>query len=540
MIKETFISYLSDSLKENWDMPAFTNYGIDKTLTYGDVATNVLDLHNFFSENKVEKGDKIALVGKNNINWALVYIATVSFEAVIVPILPDFAAENIANIVNHSESKYLFSDETIYKELERHEMKNIKAVFSLNNFEKIFQKDSEIKDIKLSHEQANKNSFSLKDIPNQTLATIIYTSGTTGFSKGVMISHNAISANLKFAIDNMGVTRGNKQLAFLPMAHVFGCLFDFLFPFSRGAHITFLSQLPTPQVLLKALAEVRPHLILAVPLILEKLYYKQVKPILDKPIMKILWRTPILSSLIKKKLCAKLTNAFGGRFYEFIVGGSALNESVEKFFKDIKFNLSVGYGMTECAPLIGYTSAKDHVFRSCGKIMTYLDIEIDSKDPYNEVGEIIVYGENVMMGYYNNKEATDEVLKDGKLRTGDLGVISKDKTIFIRGRSKNMLLGASGENIYPEEIESKYNSYPYVMESLILQRDDNLYALIYPDVERVKTEGIDKESLKEIFETTRKSINKFLPVSSAVNYIEIMEKEFEKNPTKKIKRFLYK
>lgn len=537
MLQTTLTSYLYNSIIDSWDYEVFDDYQFNNTITYGELASRIVDIHKFYEENGIQKGSKISVIGRNSSSWATIYIATVLYGAVIVPILPDFSIESIANIINDSDSEFLFLDETIAEALSKHNIHNIKMLFSLSSLKNL----NGNKDIIYSNNKIEKESFKIEDIGNEHIATIIYTSGTTGFSKGVVLTHNCLSANVEFAREHIPLERGYKQLSFLPLAHVFGCLFDFLFPFSKGVHITFLSSLPTPAILVKALGDVRPHLILSVPLILEKVYYKQIKPTLDKPMMKVLFQIPILSLIVKEKIRKKVSDSFGGRFCQFIVGGSALNENVERFFKDIGFKLTVGYGMTECAPLISYAPSQEHILRSCGKLINFLEIKVDSKDPYSEVGEIMVRGENVFLGYYKNEEATKEVFTDdGWFKTGDLGVIDKNNAIFLRGRSKNMLLGTSGENVYPEEIESVYNSYPYIMESLIIQRENRLIALIYPDFDRAKTEDLSDEKLKEILEETRLSINKNINSFSNIHAYEMMTEEFEKNPTKKIKRFLYK
>ncbi len=543
MLKKTFVNYMYSSIVDHWDYEVFEDYEFNNAIRYKDLASKIVDIHNFYKANGITRGSKISLVGRNSANWATVYMATVLYGAVIVPILPDFANEAIVNIINDSDSEFLFLDETIYKSISKNKLDNIRMIFSLSSLKHI----NGNKDIIYSNEKIKKEDFKIDDIINEAIATIIYTSGTTGFSKGVVLTHNCLAANVEFAYKRIPLEAGNKQLSFLPLAHVFGCLFDFLFPFSRGVHITFLSSLPTPAILVKALGEIRPHLILAVPLILEKVYYKQIKPMLDKPSMKILLKIPLVSAIIKNKINTKVSTSFGGRFGQVIVGGSALNENVERFFKDIGFRLTVGYGMTECAPLISYAPAAEHVYRSCGQLINFLEIKVDSMDPYsevttaNEVGEILVRGENVFLEYYKNDAATKEAFTDdGWFRTGDLGFVDKNNTIFLRGRSKNMLLGTSGENIYPEEIESVYNSYPYIMESLVIQRENRLIALIYPDVDRVKAENINDDKLKEILTEARETINKKLPSYSHIHEYEVMNDEFEKNPTKKIKRFLYK
>lgn len=542
MINEKLTEYIFNSIKENWDINAFCDYGKDNFLKYSDVAKHILKMHTIFKRMEIYKGDKIALCGSNSANWALTYLSIVSYGAVVVPILIDFAKDDIISILNDSGSKYLFMDKDILEKIDKEKLSFLNRIFYLDNLTIFDHKNdlteeyNEILDVQL--ENFSRETFSLTMFENDTLATIIYTSGTTGFSKGVMLNHNSLAANIRFAIDNMPIKPNDHILSFLPLAHVFGCLFDFLFPFSKGACIYMLSAIPSPNILLKAFDEVKPNLILMVPLILEKIYFKKLKPTIDKPIMKKLLTLPFISKILKNKIRDKLTESFGANFHEVIVGGSALNEEVERFLMDIGFKFTVGYGMTECGPLISYAPWDKHVARSCGCIIDTLEIKIDSNRP-EEVGDIMVKGENVMLGYYKNPKATTDVLsRDGWLRTNDLGVLVDGKRIFIRGRSKNMLLGPSGQNIYPEEIESKLNTMPYILESLIVQRENKLCALVYLDAEQVA--NLNDEEIKTKLEEVRNNLNKLLPDFARVSSFEIQKEEFEKNPTKKIKRFLYK
>ncbi len=542
MINEKLTEYIFNSIKENWDINAFCDYGKDNFIKYSDVAKHILKMHTIFKRMEIYKGDKIALCGSNSANWALTYLSIVSYGAVVVPILVDFAKDDIISILNDSGSKYLFMDKNIIEKIDKEKFSFLNRIFYLDNLTIFDHKNdlteeyNEILDVQL--ENFSRETFSLTMFENDTLATIIYTSGTTGFSKGVMLNHNSLAANIRFAIDNMPIKPNDHILSFLPLAHVFGCLFDFLFPFSKGACIYMLSAIPSPNILLKAFDEVKPNLILMVSLILEKIYFKKLKPTIDKPIMKKLLTFPFISKILKNKIRDKLTESFGANFHEVIVGGSALNEEVERFLMDIGFKFTVGYGMTECGPLISYAPWDKHVARSCGCIIDTLEIKIDSNSP-EEVGDIMVKGENVMLGYYKNPKATTDVLsRDGWLRTNDLGVLVDGKRIFIRGRSKNMLLGPSGQNIYPEEIESKLNTMPYILESLIVQRENKLCALVYLDAEQVA--NLNDEEIKTKLEEVRNNLNKLLPDFARVSSFEIQKEEFEKNPTKKIKRFLYK
>lgn len=547
MINEKLTQYIENTIKENWDINAFADYGKDRIIKYSEVAKNISTMHNVFKRSSIYKGDKIAICGGNSINWALSYLSIISYGAVVIPILVDFSPNDIASIIKDSGTKYLFIDKNIADKIDSETIDSLEMVFSLEDFSIINVNNNVYNDIRIGEnifdielDNFSKENFSLNIFENETLATIIYTSGTTGFSKGVMLNHNALAANLKYAIANMPIKPNDHILSFLPLAHVFGCLFDFLFPFSKGACIYMLNAIPSPNILLKAFDEIKPSLILMVPLIIEKIYLKKLLPVISKPIIKNLLALPLISSILKKSIKDKLTKSFGGNFHELIIGGSALNEEVEKFLIDIGFKFTVGYGMTECAPLISYAPWNKHVARSCGCIIDFLEIKIDAEGK-DEVGEIMVRGENVMLGYYKNPKATAEALsKDGWLRTGDLGVLGENNRIFIRGRSKNMILGASGQNIYPEEIESKLNAMPYILESLVLSRENKLHALLYLDGERIKEENLKEEEIKKRLENNRTEINKALPEYSRISSFNIQTEEFIKNPSKKIKRFLYK
>ena len=547
MINEKLTQYIENTIKENWDINAFADYGTNRIIKYSDVAKNISIMHTVFKRSSIYKGDKIALCGGNSINWALSYLSIISYGAVVVPILVDFSPSDISNIIKDSGTKYLLADKNIADKIDGKTIDSLDMFFSLDDFSIISVDNNIYRDIRrgdnlfnIELEDFSRETFSLNIFDNETLATIIYTSGTTGFSKGVMLNHNALAANIRFAIANMPIKPNDNILSFLPLAHVFGCLFDFLFPFSKGACIYMLNAIPSPNVLLKAFDEIKPNLILMVPLIIEKIYLKKLLPVISKPLIKKLLSMPLISSILKKSVREKLTKSFGGNFHEVIIGGSALNEEIEKFLIDIGFKFTVGYGMTECAPLISYSPCYKHVARSCGCLIDTLEIKIDAEKE-GEVGEIMVKGENVMLGYYKNPKATAEALsKDGWLKTGDLGVLGENNRIFIRGRSKNMILGASGQNIYPEEIESKLNAMPYILESLVLSRENKLHALIYLDAERIKEENLTEEEIKNRIENNRAEINKILPEYARISSFNIQSEEFIKNPSKKIKRFLYK
>ncbi len=555
MIKENFIKLFENSFRENYDVSAFSNFGEDTTLTYGEVAEQISKLHILFEQCNIKQQDKIALIGKNNSNWAIVYLATVTYGAVVVPILQDFNSNDIHYILNHSETKMLFISDFIYPKIDLDKLETLESVFSLTDFELIstlknnnLNLDKEkltVKNINQLFSEKYINGFSSKDIQypeisNSELVCLSYTSGTTGFSKGVMLSGNALAGNITYGIKTKLLIKGYKVVSFLPLAHAFGCAFEFLTAVAVGSHIYFLGRPPVAKILLKAFAEVRPNMIFSVPLILEKIYKKQIQTTLEKPIMRILTLIPFLNKIIFKKINTKLVNAFGGRFSQIIIGGAPLNGGVEKFFRKIKFPFTVGYGMTECAPLISYSYKDDFRQKSSGQILDTMEVKINNPNPKTGVGEIYIKGENLMLGYYKNQEATDEVIdKEGWFHTGDLGTLDKNNNIFIKGRSKTMILSASGQNIYPEEIEAKLNNMSYVQESLILQKGNRLVALVFPDYLTAKVDGIEENELKEIMEHNRKELNQLVATYESVSEIRITSTEFEKTPKKSIKRFLY-
>ncbi len=548
-MKENFIEFIENSIRENWNINAFTDYK-GESLKYSDVARRIARIHIVLQENNIEKGDKVALIGKNSASWAVVYLATISYGAVIVPILPDFKPNDVHHIVNHSDSVLLFASESIFDTLDESKMTNLKAILSVSDLTVLSDKGNKqinkvISDLDILFEKKYNNTFgpeecSFPDVPNEDLAVISYTSGTTGFSKGVMIPHNSLIANVVYANNNMPLQPGDNIVSFLPLAHAYGCAFEFLWPFTLGCHITLLTKTPSPQVILQAFKEIRPKLVLAVPLIIEKIYKKQILPALEKGVAGKLTNVPGLNKIIYSKIRKKLIDVFGGNFHEIVIGGAALNKDVEIFLRKIKFPFSIGYGMTECGPLISYANWDKARLGSAGKIVDSLEVKIDSKDPYNEVGEIFVKGENVMMGYYKNPEATKEALdEEGWLHTGDLGLIDRDGYIYIMGRSKSMLLGPSGQNIYPEEVEAKLNNLNYIMESVVTQQDNKLVALVYPDYEAVDKDNISEAELEKIMEDHLKNMNKELPSFMNLSKILIHPEEFEKTPKKSIKRFKY-
>lgn len=551
MIQENFIKIYEKSFQENWDLPALTDYVEQKTLTFADVAKEIARFHILFRECQIRRGDKIALIGRDCANWCVVYMAAVTYGAIIVPILPDFNPNDVHHIINHSESVFLFVSDRIWDTLEEEKISEIRGVFSLTDFRCLHQRDGEniqklLKELDSRFTEEYPNGFTREniryaDLDNDKVVLLNYTSGTTGFSKGVMLTGNNLAGNVTYARTLDVLFRGERELCFLPLAHAYSCAFNFLVPMAFGAHVFLLGKLPSPKILLKAFEEVKPNLILTVPLILEKIYKKMIAPQLNKRTMKLAMSVPLLNDRIYAQINKKLTDALGGRFREVIVGGAAMNQEVADFLYKIKFPYTIGYGMTECGPLISYDNHKEYVPTSCGQILKgIMEVRIDSEDPYNKVGEIQVRGENVMKGYYKNEEATRNVFTDdGWLKTGDLGTIDVNKRIYIRGRSKTMILSSNGQNIYPEEIEAKLNNLPFVLESLVVEREGKLVGLVYPDYDTVDSTGIRHEDLPAIMEQNRKDLNKLLAPYEAVTSIILYPTEFEKTPKRSIKRYLY-
>jgi long-chain acyl-CoA synthetase len=547
MIKERLISYIEQSIRQNWEIEALSNYK-EKGFSYKEIAEKILKIHIFFKDAGIKEGDKIALVGRNSANWCVVYLATVTYGAVIVPILPDFKPEDLTNLTHHSDATMLFADDKIYETLDVSKIPQINGVISLDDFSMITAKNSDLKRKYLALDEKYQKAYPVlkpedikfSDITNDKLAVISYTGGTTGFSKGVMISHNSLAANVRFAQTHMPLEPGDPLVSFLPLAHTFGCAFEFLFPFTFGCHITILSKTPSPQIIVQAFKEIRPRLILSVPLVIEKIFKKQLLPVISKPHMKILLTIPGINKILHKKINEKLTETFGGRFNVICIGGAAFNPEAERFFRKIGFKFTVGYGMTECGPLISYTSWDTTKLGGSGKPVDTLEVTIDSNDPQKEIGEIILRGDNVMMGYYKNEKATREIIDDkGWMHTGDLGVMDKEGNIFIKGRSKSMLLGPSGKNIFPEEIEAVINNMDYIAESVVISEDNKLIGLIYPDYEAIKKDNISEEQLTAILDETRKAVNEKVPDFMAVHKFRIHPEEFAKTPKRSIKRFLY-
>ena len=547
----SFNSYIEKTIIDNWLLDALTDYK-GTTLQYHDVARKIEKLHIMMEAAGIQKGDRIAVCGRNSAHWAVTFLATLTYGAVIVPILHEFNGEQIHNIVNHSESRLLFVGDYVVNIINPDEMPDLEGIFNLPDFS-LHTCRSE----KLSYAREHLNEMFGKKYPNafrkddihwykdsaEELAMINYTSGTTGFSKGVMLPYRALWGNVDFCINNLGIhmPKFSKTLSILPMAHMYGMAIEFLFPFCSGYHLYFLTRLPSPAVIAEAFTEVCPDVVVAVPLIIEKIIRKRVFPKIQSNAIKILLQMPVVSKKVKERICREVYAAFGGRAYQVIVGGAPLNQEIEHFLKSIDFPITVGYGTTECAPLISYSDYHDFVPGSCGTPLPCMDVKILSSDPENMEGEIVCKGTNVMLGYYKNEEATRQALdENGWYHTGDLATMSADGHIFIRGRLKNMLLGANGQNVYPEEIEDKLNSMAMVSESLIVQRGDKLVALVHPDMDEVKNMGFSQEELEQIMEQNRQQLNEGLPVYSKLQAFEIQEEEFQKTPKKSIKRYLYK
>ncbi len=548
----SFNEIIEESIKKNWDLDALTDFR-GQTLQYHDVARKIEKLHIMFEHSGVKQGDKIALCGRNSANWAVAFLATLTYGAVAVPILNEFLPEQIHNIVNHSEAKLLFVGDVVATQIDATQMMNLEGIINIPDYSLAVSRTD-----KLTYAREHLNEIFGKKYPKffrkehvsyyresspEELAIINYTSGTTGFSKGVMIPYRAVWGNYDFAMTVFGahIKPGDKTVSILPMAHMYGMAFEFLFEFGSGVHIYFLTRTPSPAIIAQAFSEVKPRVIIAVPLVIEKVIKKKVFPKVQGSLMKMLRSTPILKDRINAKICDQVYQAFGGNFYEIIVGGAAFNQDVDMFLHEIGLPYTVGYGATECAPIIGYEDWHDFVPGSCGKAAKHQEVMIDSPDPLNIPGEILTRGINVMLGYYKNEEETAKILdSEGWYHTGDLGLLDEDGNIYIKGRSKNMLLGANGQNIYPEEIEDKLNSMPYVIESVVVQRGEKLVGLVFPDRDEAKSAGMSHADLEKLMEENRVQLNHVIPVYSKVMSIELVDEEFEKTPKKSIKRYLYK
>ena len=547
--EKSFIALIEKSIKKNWDANSLTDYkGV--TYQYKDVARKIEKLHIIFEESGVKPGDKIAICGRNMSHWGVTFLATVTYGAVIVPILHEFKPDQVHNIVNHSEAKLLFVGDVVWEGLDESAMPNLEGVVLVNDFSLLVSRTE-----KLTYAREHLNELFGKKFPKNfrkehinyykdspdELLVLNYTSGTTSFSKGVMIPARALWSNMMFAFSALTMKSGDRLVSMLPMAHMYGLAFEFLYQFCAGVQVFFLTRMPSPKIILQAFAEVKPSLVIAVPLIIEKIIKKNVLPKLETPTMKFLMHVPLVSDKIREKVREQLMSAFGGEFYEIVVGGAAFNQEIEAFMRSIDFPYTVGYGMTECAPLICYEDWKKFKAGSCGKAVANMEVKVLSADPANIPGEIICRGDNVMLGYYKNEEATREVIDaDGWMHTGDLGVIDENGYVTIKGRSKNMLLGPSGQNIYPEEIEDKLNNMPYVNESIVIQAlDGKLAALIYPDFELAFANGMSEKQVEEQMEANRVAVNAQIAAYEQIARVKIYHEEFEKTPKKSIKRFLY-
>lgn len=537
------------SFKENWDRPALSNYqGV--TLHYRDLARRIAKMHIMYEHCGLVKGDKVAICSRNQANWGVSFLSVLTYGAVPVPILHEFKPGNIHHLVNHSEAKILFVDDVVWEGLSENEMPDLQAVVQINTFHFLYSKTEAIRNVREHLNELFGKKYPMnftsddmdyyEDTPDE-LALINYTSGTSGFSKGVMIPYRAIFSNIMFAKQVLPMLNNETNVvAMLPSAHMYGMMFELLFELTIGAHVHFLTRVPSPKIIMQALAEVKPNIVIAVPLIIEKVYKNKLKPILEKQGIKFIMKLPLLDHVLMKKICTQLVEAFGGRFEEIIIGGAAFNKEVESFFKKIGFPYTVGYGMTECAPIISYDDWRTAKEFSCGKAAPNMEIKIDSADPANTPGEVLVKGMNVFLGYYKNEEATEAAFtSDGWFRTGDMGVMDSDGYLFLRGRSKCMILGPSGQNIYPEEVEAVVNTMPYVVDSLVVEDDGGLTALIYPDFHQGEVDGLSKTALEKHLGNSLSEINKALPNYAKIKKIEVMPEDFERTPKRSIKRYLY-
>ena len=547
----SFKAIIQKSIIDNWDRDALTDYK-GATLQYHDVARKIEKLHIMFENSGVVKGDKIALCGRNSANWAVAFLATVTYGAVAVPILHEFTADQVHNIVNHSEAKLLFVGDVVATTIDATKMPHLEGIIYIPDYSIVVSRTD-----KLTYAREHLNemfgkkypkyfrkehvNYCLDEDPNE-LALINYTSGTTGFSKGVMIPFRAMWSNYDFAEQVLGKTikKGDNTISILPMAHMYGMAFEFVFEFLHGCHIFYLTRVPSPAIIAQAFADIRPAIIIAVPLIIEKIIRKKVFPKIQNNRMRLLLNMPVISKKVREKICDQVVNAFGGNFEEVIIGGAAFNQEVEQFLHRIEFPYTVGYGATECAPIICYEDWHNFVPGSCGKAVVHMEVKIDSDDPENVPGEILARGLNVMLGYYKNEEATAQTLdSEGWYHTGDLGTMDSEGNVFIKGRSKNMLLSANGQNIYPEEIEDKLNSMAMVVESIVIQKEDKLIGLVFPDFDEAKNLGLSHDDLVKIMEQNKQELNAALPAYCKLSAIRIHEEEFAKTPKKSIKRYLY-
>lgn len=547
-METTLNGYLQSSVRKNWEELALTDFN-GVSFQYRDIARKIAKLHLLYEQAGVKRGDKIALCGKNSSQWAVAFLSAITYGAVAVPILHEFKADNIHHLVTHSEAKFFYTDDAIWENLDPDSMNGLEGVIRLHDYSLIMSRNK-----RLTNAREHLNEIFGKRYPERftpddvvyykekkdELALINYTSGSMGFSKGVMLTYNNLWSNIQFTIDGLTfLNPGDGIVCMLPLAHMYGLIVELLHPLVKGCHVYFLTRMPSPRVILEAFATVRPKLIVTVPLIIEKIVKTKVFPLLDKPLMKLLMHIPVIDDRLLEKIKTQLMSAFGGNVQEIIIGGAALNKDVETFLRRINFPYTVGYGMTECAPLVAYAQWDKQRPGSCGQIVDRMEGRIDSPDPEHIPGELWVRGDNVMKGYYKNKDATDAVMKDGWMNTGDLCTMDSDGFIYIRGRNKNMILGPSGQNIYPEEIEQKLNNMPYVAESLVVDSDGQLAALIYPDLELATKQGIHTDALSKIMDDNIAALNKDLPAYSQIRKVKLYNEEFEKTPKRSIKRYLY-
>ena len=547
-MEQSFIAYIENSIKNNWDLDALTDYK-GATLQYKDVARKIEKLHIIFEESGIRKGDKIAVCGRNSSHWGVTFLATLTYGAVIVPILHEFKADNVHNIVNHSEAKLLFVGDVVWENLNESAMPLLEGILMMNDFTLLVSRSE-----RLTHAREHLNEMFGKKFPKnfrkehieyhkdqpEELAVINYTSGTTSYSKGVMLPYRSLWSNTAFAFEVLPLKAGDKIVSMLPMAHMYGMVIEMIHPFLKGCHLHFLTRIPSPKIIMDAFATVKPKLIIAVPLIIEKIIRTKVFPLLEKPLMKLLLKVPFLDTQLLAKINDKLYETFGGNLSQMIIGGAALNRDVEQFLRRINFPFTVGYGMTECGPLISYAPWDETRIGSCGRIVDRMEGRVNSSDSENIVGELQVKGTNIMLGYFKNEEATQAIFtEDGWMKTGDLCTIDADGFIYLRGRNKNMILGPSGQNIYPEEIEDRLNNMPYVCESLIIEQDGKLVALVYPDIENAQHSNISGHALETLMEENISTLNKELPAYSQISRLKIYYEEFEKTPKRSIKRYLY-
>lgn len=545
---KSLIQYIQDSIRNNWENLALTDFN-GVSYQYRDIARKVAKLHLLYEHAGIKRGDKIALCGKNSSQWAVAFLATMTYGAVAVPILHEFKPDNIHHLVSHCDARLFFTDDAIWENLDPASMTKLEGVVNLSDFSLLMSRNTRLKEARQRLNELFGKKYPERFTPEDVVyskekesdvAVINYTSGSTGFSKGVMLSYESLWSNIRFCIDGVTFLKpGDGIVCMLPLAHMYGLIVEFIHPFVKGCHIYFLTRVPSPKIILDAFATVRPKLIVTVPLIIEKIVKTKVFPLLDKPLMKMLLHVPFIDDKLLEKIKKGLTEAFGGNVREIIIGGAGLNKDVETFLRRIGFPYTVGYGMTECGPLVAYAPWDIQRMGSCGKIVDRMECRIESPDPENTPGELWVKGANVMKGYFKNQDATDAVMKDGWMNTGDLCTMDKEGYIYIRGRNKNMILGPSGQNIYPEEIEQKLNNMPYVAESIVIDGDGKLVALIYPDMDQATKDGIPMDNMENIMNENIKTLNKELPAYSQLSKVKIYYQEFEKTPKRSIKRYLY-